>query len=246
MKNTDYSVEGNMDKRFGKIIDESDNIVLFTGAGISCGSGIPDFRSANGLYRQKTDMRYRPEQIISHGFFTEHPDLFFEFYKSKMLYPDAVPNRAHLYFADLEKQGKLKAVVTQNIDGLHSKAGSKTVYELHGSVLRNYCVDCFKKFGPDYIVKSSGIPKCDNCGGIVRPDVVLYDEELDEDVWNKAAEAVSKADCLVVVGTSLTVYPAAQMLSYFKGANLILVNKQPTFYDGIATLVINEDIEKIL
>ena len=234
-------------KELQKIIEESRNIVLFTGAGISCGSGIPDFRSANGLYSEKKDkIEYSPEEIISHDFLWRHTDLFYSFYKAKMVYPEAKPNTAHLFFADLEKQGKLKAVVTQNIDGLHSAAGNKNVFELHGSVHRNYCVSCGEKYDLGYILQSDGIPKCRKCGGTVRPDVVLYGEGLDEDVWQGAAKAISEADCLIVVGTSLTVYPAANMLRYFNGKNLVLINKQKTPFDNMANLVINEDVEKVL
>lgn len=229
------------------MIAESESIVLFSGAGISCGSGIPDFRSADGLYSDKNkEYVYPPEQIISHDFLWEHTDLFYRFYKEKMIYPNALPNAAHTFFAELEKTGKLKAVVTQNIDGLHTAAGSKNVFELHGSVYRNYCVGCGAKYGLDAILQSEGVPKCRKCGGTIRPDVVLYGEGLDEDVWNGAAKAIGNADCLIVVGTSLTVYPAANMLRYFRGKNLVLINKQITPFDEMANLVLHEDIEKVI
>ena len=217
-----------------------------SGAGISCGSGIPDFRSAGGLYSEKSRVGYTPEEIVSHDFLFGHTEAFYDFYKSKRVYPGAKPNTAHLYFARLEREKKLTAVITQNIDGLHYAAGSENVFELHGSVYRNYCVRCGKKFGLEYVMKQSGVPKCDKCGGLVRPDVVLYGEPLDEDVWNGAAQAVSKADCLVIVGTSLTVYPAANMSAYFNGDNVVLINKDVTPYDGMASLVIHDDIEKVI
>ena len=235
-----------MNAELEKIIEQSNAIVLFTGAGISCGSGIPDFRSADGLYNADSGTKYAPEEIISHDFLIERPEIFYAFYKSKMIYPDAKPNSAHVFFAELEKAGKLKAVVTQNIDGLHTAAGSKKVYELHGSVYRNYCTKCNKRFGLDYVVRQKGVPMCDACGAMVRPDVVLYGESLDEDVWSGAAKAVASADCLIVVGTSLTVYPAANMLSYFKGRKIVLINKQATPYDGMADLVLHEDVEEVL
>ena len=235
-----------MNSKFKEIIDKSRNVVLMSGAGISCGSGIPDFRSAGGLYSEKSRVGYTPEEIVSHDFLFGHTEAFYDFYKSKMVYPGAKPNTAHLYFARLEREKKLTAVITQNIDGLHYAAGSENVFELHGSVYRNYCVRCGKKFGLEYVMKQSGVPKCDKCGGLVRPDVVLYGEPLDEDVWNGAAQAVSKADCLVIVGTSLTVYPAANMSAYFNGDNVVLINKDVTPYDGMASLVIHDDIEKVI
>lgn len=235
-----------MDARLEKVINESNSIVLFTGAGISVPSGIPDFRSSNGLYNQKSNTNYSPEEVVSHTFLMHKTELFYEFYKTKMIYRDAQPNKAHYFFADLEKQGKLKAVVTQNIDGLHTKAGNKVVYEIHGTVLENYCTHCGKQFDLDYIMNMPGVPKCDVCGNLVRPNVVLYEEPLDEQVWNKAARAISEADCLIIVGTSLVVYPAAQLLYYFKGKNLVLINKQATPMDNIANLVINDDIIKVI
>lgn len=235
-----------MNGKFKEIIDKSRNVVLMSGAGISCGSGIPDFRSAGGLYSEKSRVGYAPEEIVSHDFLFGHTEAFYDFYKSKMVYPGAKPNTAHLYFARLEREKKLTAVITQNIDGLHYAAGSENVFELHGSVYRNYCVRCGKRFGLEYVMNHSGVPKCDKCGGLVRPDVVLYGEPLDEDVWNGAAQAVSKADCLVIVGTSLTVYPAANMSAYFNGENVVLINKDVTPYDGMASLVIHDDIEKVI
>ena len=236
-----------MNSKLKSVIDASEKIVLFSGAGISCGSGIPDFRSADGLYSEKNkEYAYAPEEIISHDFLWEHSDLFYTFYKTKMVYPNAKPNTAHTFFAELEKKGKLKAVVTQNIDGLHTAAGNQNVFELHGSVYRNYCVRCGKRYGLDAVLASDGIPKCTKCDGMIRPDVVLYGEGLDEDVWNGAAQAIREADCLIVVGTSLTVYPAANMLRYFSGKNLVLINKQVTPYDNIANLVLHEDIENAI
>ena len=235
-----------MNQQLKQVIEVSHSIVLFTGAGISCGSGIPDFRSANGLYNTKTGGKYSPEEIISHDFLMEKPELFFDFYFSKMVYPGAKPNSAHRFFAELERQGKLKAVITQNIDGLHSMAGNKVVYELHGSVYRNHCIGCGKPYGLEYVAKENGVPKCSKCGRMVRPDVVLYGENLDDNVWRAAEKAVLNADCMIVVGTSLTVYPAANMVRYFHGKNLVLINKQATPYDSIANLVLHEDVEDVL
>lgn len=228
-----------------KIIDTSKNTVLFTGAGISCPSGIPDFRSADGLYNEKGG-GYSPEQIISHSFFVAHPKEFYEFYKSKMVYPKAKPNAAHRYFAKLEAEGKLSAIVTQNIDGLHQAAGSKNVLEFHGSVHRNHCMRCGKFFDVNYVMNSSGAPKCDKCGGPVKPDVVLYEEGIDADVFEKSVAAIENAQTVIVVGTSLAVYPAAGLLTGFRGENLVLVNKQATPFDRYATLVINEDVVNVV
>ncbi len=228
-----------------KIIDTSKNTVLFTGAGISCPSGIPDFRSADGLYGEKGG-GYSPEQIISHSFFVAHPKEFYEFYKSKMVYPKAKPNAAHRYFAKLEEEGKLSAIVTQNIDGLHQAAGSKNVLEFHGSVHRNHCMRCGKFFDVNYVMNSSGAPKCDNCGGPVKPDVVLYEEGIDADVFEKSVAAIENAQTVIVVGTSLAVYPAAGLLTGFRGENLVLVNKQATPFDRYATLVFNEDVVNVV
>ena len=229
-----------------EIIDEANSIVVFTGAGISVPSGIPDFRSADGIYNQKTKLRARPEEIISHSFFESHPEDFYEFYKEKMVYPKATYNAAHRYFANLEKKGKRVIVVTQNIDGLHQKAGSSMVYELHGSVLRNYCEKCGRAFGLEYVMNHKGVPHCDKCGGIVKPDVVLYEEPLNEDTITRAISAIMTCDTLIVIGTSLTVYPAAGFIRYFRGRKLVVINKQETAYDNMCDLVINEDVEKVV
>lgn len=229
-----------------KTIENSNNIVFFGGAGVSTESKIPDFRSEAGLYKTKTNQSFPPEVMLSHSFFMKHTEDFYEFYKSKMIYKDALPNDAHKALAKLEKQGKLKAVITQNIDGLHQLAGSKNVLELHGSVHRNFCMDCNKFFNLDYILSQDKIPKCDICGGIVKPDVVLYEEALDMDILNSAVEYISKADVLIVGGTSLVVYPAAGLVDYFNGEKLILINKGITNYDSKADIVVNDSIGKIL
>ena len=228
------------------IIDSSQSIVVFTGAGISVPSGIPDFRSADGIYNQKAKINIRPEEIISHSFFVTNTDYFYEFYKEKMCYPNAKPNAAHKYFADLEKKGKNVTVVTQNIDNLHQEAGSSRVYELHGSVHRNYCQNCGRLFGLKYVLNYNGVPKCDKCGGLVKPDVVLYEEGLDENIIQLAISAIMTCETLIVVGTSLTVYPAAGFIRYFRGRNLVVINKQATTYDNMCDLVINEDIIKVV
>ena len=209
-------------ERLQQIIDESSKIVFFGGAGVSCESGIPDFRSPDGLYNQK--YKYPPEAIVSHSFFTYRTKEFFEFYRDKMLFPDAKPNAAHKYLAELEKRGKLTAVVTQNIDGLHQAAGSKNVIELHGSVKRNYCSSCGKFYPLDFIVKSAGVPLC-SCGGIVKPDVVLYEEPLNDEDMRKAITAISNADTLIIGGTSLSVYPAAGFVNFFKGKHTVVIDK---------------------
>lgn len=227
-----------------QIIDDSENIVFFGGAGVSTESGIPDFRSVDGLYNQKYD--YPPEEILSHTFFCNHTDYFYNFYRDKLICTDAEPNPAHLKLAELEKSGKLSAVVTQNIDGLHQKAGSKTVFELHGSTLRNYCTKCGKFFDVDYIAVSNGVPKCDKCGGLVKPDVVLYEEGLDNNTVNGAVNAISNADCLIVAGTSLTVYPAAGFIRYFRGKYFVLINRDETAADSSANLVIHDSVGKVL
>ncbi len=226
-----------------KIIDKSKRIVFFGGAGVSTESGIPDFRSADGLYNQKYDVP--PETILSHTYFVRHTEKFFDFYRDKMLCLDAKPNKAHLKLAELERKGKLSAVVTQNIDGLHTAAGSKKVYELHGSVHRNYCVKCGKFYGADYILNSRGVPKC-SCSGIIKPDVVLYEEGLDGETVTNAVTAISEADTLIIAGTSLTVYPAAGMVRYFGGDNLVLINRDETSVDSSATLVMHEKIGETL
>ncbi|MGI6683916.1 MAG: NAD-dependent protein deacylase [Bacillota bacterium] len=229
-----------------EIIKNSENIVFFGGAGVSTASNIPDFRSANGLYNERSGLCYPPEEILSHTFFMNHTKDFFEFYRSKMIYADAKPNDAHLALARLEEAGKLKAVITQNIDGLHQMAGSKNVLELHGSVHRNYCMKCHKFYNMNYIVQSSGVPVCDACGGIVKPDVVLYEEGLDNDVINDSVKYIMKSDVLIVGGTSLTVYPAAGLVTYYRGRKLILINKTETSYDGKAGLTIYGNIAEIL
>ena len=228
-----------MINKLQQAINNADNIVFFTGAGLSTASGIPDFRSATGLYKNV----YRAEEMLSHTFFEHKTDEFFEFYKEKMLYPDAKPNYAHEFMAKLQDK-KNVSVVTQNIDGLHQAAGSKTVYELHGSILRNYCTKCHKFFDLDYIINSEGIPYCDECGSIIKPDVVLYEEGLDEEVISKAINAIAKADLLVVCGTSLVVYPAAGFIRYFNGDNMAIINKDATSYDSSCDIVIHDDLVK--
>ena len=218
-------------------VKESNNIVFFGGAGVSTESGIPDFRSVDGLYSQKFD--YLPETIISHSFYERDPEYFFRFYREKMLPLGFEPNVTHKVLARWEQEGKLSAVVTQNIDGLHQKAGSKTVYELHGSVLRNYCTRCRKFYPAEFIRDSAGVPRC-TCGGIVKPDVVLYEEGLDQRTIEKSVAAIRSADMLIVAGTSLTVYPAAGLINYYRGNRLVLINRDETPYDGYANLVLHE------
>lgn len=232
--------------RLSSAIEKYDNICVFTGAGISCPSGIPDFRSADGLYNRESGLNLSPEQIVSHSFFVSHTGDFYRFYRQSMLYPNAKPNKAHLYFAELERKNKNVAVVTQNIDGLHQAAGSSNVIELHGSVHRNYCTNCGKFFGIDYIVNSDGIPLCDKCGAVVKPDVVLYEEMLDEATIKNAVNAISHCDTLIIVGTSLVVYPAAAFINYFGGENIALINKTPTQMDYKADIVIYDDVEKVV
>ena len=233
-------------KRLSEIIKNSNNIVFFGGAGVSTESGIPDFRSANGLWSEKLKINLTPEQLVSHTMFIKYPEEFFKFYKEKLIYPNAKPNAAHFALAKLEKMGKLKAIVTQNIDGLHQLAGSKNVYELHGSVLRNYCMNCHAFYDEKFILESKGIPTCTRCGGIVKPDVVLYEEGLDNDVINGAVRSISQADTLIIGGTSLVVYPAAGLIDYFRGKNLVLINKSSTSADNRADLVIHDAIGKVL
>lgn len=223
-------------------VKESSRIVFFGGAGVSTESGIPDFRGEDGLYRQR--YAYPPETIISHSFYVRHPEIFFDFYRNRMLYPNAKPNVVHQRLAQWERDGKLLAVVTQNIDGLHQKAGSRTVYELHGSVLRNYCTKCRKFYSAEFIRDSKGIPRC-SCGGIVKPDVVLYEEGLDQDTVEKSIMAIRDADLLMVAGTSLTVYPAAGLLRYYRGNRLVLINRDATLYDGEADLVIHDSLGSV-
>ena len=230
-------------KKLKEWIEGSSNIVFFGGAGVSTESGIPDFRSTDGLYNQQYD--YPPEEILSHTFFVRKPEEFFRFYQDKMLCLTAKPNAAHLKLAELEKEGKLKAVVTQNIDGLHQAAGSKVVYELHGSVLRNYCMKCGKFFDAEYMLNSKGVPTCDKCGGQIKPVVVLYEESLDSECIEGAVSAISLADVLIVGGTSLVVYPAAGLINYYRGNKLVLINKSATPMDKKADLVINEAIGKV-
>ena len=225
------------------VIDGAENIVFFGGAGVSTESGIPDFRSVDGLYHQKYD--YPPETILSHSFFESHTKEFFDFYREKMLFLDAKPNAAHRKLAELERAGRLKAVVTQNIDGLHTLAGSKNVFELHGSVHRNYCRNCRKFYTAEQIRKSKGVPTCD-CGGVIKPDVVLYEEPLDEACTRGAVKAIAAADALIVAGTSLTVYPAAGFLNYFRGKHLVLINRDATPYDDMATLALHEKVGEVL
>ena len=229
-----------------KMIQESHSIVVFTGAGISVPSGIPDFRSADGIYNQKTKINVPPEEIISHSFFVSNTEEFYEFYKDKMCYPKAEPNAAHKYFADLEKKGKNVIVVTQNIDGLHQKAGSETVYELHGTIHQNFCQRCGRLFGLDYVMNSKGVPHCDKCGGIVKPNVVLYEEGLDEETIQRSISAIMTCDMLVIIGTSLRVYPAAGFIRYFRGRYLVVINKDATSYDSNCDLVFNEDVINVI
>ncbi|WP_026508609.1 NAD-dependent protein deacylase [Butyrivibrio sp. MC2013] len=229
--------------RLKEIIEETDNIVFFGGAGVSTESGIPDFRSQDGLYNQK--YKYPPERIVSHTFYERLPEEFFSFYKDRMIAPDAKPNKAHLTLARWEKEGKLKAVITQNIDGLHQAAGSQKVLELHGSTLRNYCERCGKFYDRDYILKSEGVPVCE-CGGRIKPDVVLYEEGLDMQVINEAISYIAAADVLIVGGTSLAVYPAAGLIDYYRGHKLVVINKSATPRDGDADLLVQGSIGEIL
>lgn len=233
-------------KRLAEILKESDNIVFFGGAGVSTASGIPDFRSSDGLWNQKLNKHFSPEELVSHTMYMRYPEDFFEFYKDKLIYPSAKPNDAHIALARLEEMGKLKAVITQNIDGLHQAAGSKVVYELHGSVLRNYCESCGEFYDEKFVMAAEGIPTCTKCGGRVKPDVVLYEEGLDQNVINGAVNAIMAADTLIIGGTSLVVYPAAGLIQYFRGKNLILINKSQTSADKNADLCINDDIAMVL
>ena len=225
-----------------ELIDESSRIVFFGGAGVSTESGIPDFRGVDGLYNQK--YAFPPEEILSASFFRRRPEEFYRFYRDKLIVGNARPNAAHLYLAELERRGKLRAVVTQNIDGLHQAAGSKNVLELHGTLLKNYCVKCGKRYDADYVQKATDVPRC-SCGGIVRPDIVLYEESLDSDVLTRAVTEISRADMLIIGGTSLAVYPAAGLARYFGGRHLVLINKSPTSMDGMAELVIADRIGEV-
>lgn len=238
-----------MDAKLKKVIEESENIVFFGGAGVSTESNIPDFRSESGLYHAQQKYGYSPETMLSHSFYKNHTEMFFKYYKENLIYPEAKPNEAHKALAKLEEMGKLKAVVTQNIDGLHQKAGSKTVYELHGSVLRNYCERCGQFYDVSDIMNEAncqrGVPQC-KCGGTIKPDVVLYEEMLNEQCIQGAVEAICGADTLIIGGTSLVVYPAAGLINYFQGKNLVLINKTQTPYDGKADLVIYDAIGKVM
>ena len=231
-------------KKLKELVEESENIVFFGGAGVSTESGIPDFRSTDGLYHQQYD--YPPETILSHSFYESNPEEFFRFYRTKMLAPEARPNAAHRKLAELEAAGKLKAVITQNIDGLHQAAGSREVLELHGSVHRNYCETCGKFYGLDFILHTEGVPRCEACGGRVKPDVVLYEEGLDRKTLERAVDFLSKADMLIIGGTSLNVYPAAGLIRYYRGHKLVLINKSPVAADLTADLTIADPIGETL
>ena len=231
------------EKQLKSWIEESGNIVFFGGAGVSTESGIPDFRSQDGLYHQQYD--YPPEEILSHSFYMKNPEKFYRFYRNKMLAPGAKPNKAHLALAKLEREGRLKAVITQNIDGLHQAAGSREVLELHGSIHRNYCTRCGEFYDLDYVKKSEGVPRC-ACGGIIKPDVVLYEEGLDQRLLQKAVAYIARADVLIVGGTSLVVYPAAGLIDYYRGNKLVLINRSATSRDSQADLVINDSIGQVL
>lgn len=247
MNETETKLEEKI-KNFQKIYDNSDSIVFFGGAGVSTESGIPDFRSQDGLYSQQ--WKYPPETIISRSFFDANPVEFYRFYREKLIIKNIRPNTAHFQLAKMEEKGKLKAVVTQNIDGLHQKAGSRNVFELHGSTLRNFCMDCDAEYGIDFIAESENspdkLPCCAKCGGLVKPDVVLYEESLDQNVINGAVNAIKNADTLIIGGTSLVVYPAAGLIDYFRGKNIVLINKSATAGDARANLVIHESIGKVL
>lgn len=247
MNETETKLEEKIEN-FQKIYDNSDSIVFFGGAGVSTESGIPDFRSQDGLYSQQ--WKYPPETIISRSFFDANPVEFYRFYREKLIIKNIEPNTAHFQLAKMEEKGKLKAVVTQNIDGLHQKAGSRNVFELHGSTLRNFCMDCGAEYGIDFIAESENspdkLPRCAKCGGLVKPDVVLYEESLDQNVINGAVNAIKNADTLIIGGTSLVVYPAAGLIDYFRGKNIVLINKSATVGDARANLVIHESIGKVL
>ncbi len=240
------SVRDGKIQQLKELIAESENIVFLGGAGVSTESGIPDFRSGTGIYNQDSGVTYRPIDIIAHDFFMENPDVFFDFYKRKLIYPDAKPNKAHKALVRLEKQGKLKAIITQNIDNLHQEAGSKCVIELHGSVFRNYCMDCGKKFDIEYIASQEGIPRCDKCGGIVRPDIVLYEENLEHENVDAAIKACKKCDLFIIAGTSLTVYPAATFAQFLNHDRIVIINKSSTYMDLKAMLCIHDSVGKVL
>ena len=233
-------------RQLTQLIADSEYIVFLGGAGVSTESGIPDFRSGTGIYNSDSGMKYRPIDIIAHDFFMEHPEDFFDFYKRKLIYPDARPNKAHKALVRLEKQGKLKAIITQNIDNLHQEAGSKCVIELHGSVFRNYCMDCGKKYDLEYVVAQEGVPHCEKCGGIVRPDIVLYEENLNHKDVDDAIKAVKKCDLLIIAGTSLTVYPAATFAQFLKHDRIVIINKSSTYMDLKALLTIHDNVGDVL
>jgi NAD-dependent deacetylase len=241
------NINKNMSKihELQEIIDSSDNIVFFGGAGVSTESGIPDFRSESGIFKSLEKYGDTPENLVSHSYYMDHTEEFFNYYRENLIFKDAEPNPAHLKLAELEKAGKLKVVITQNIDGLHQKAGSENVLELHGSIHRNYCQICGKEYGLDHILNCDGIPKCE-CGGTVKPDVVLYEEPLNNAVLSFSIDYIQNADTLIIGGTSLVVYPAAGLINYFRGKNLVLINKSETPYDDVASLVINEAIGETL
>ncbi len=240
------SVREDKIKQLKQLIEESKYIVFLGGAGVSTESGIPDFRSGAGIYNTESGTKYRPIDIIAHDFFIEHPDDFYDFYKRKLIYPDARPNKAHKALVRLERQGKLKAIITQNIDNLHQEAGSKCVIELHGSVFRNYCMDCGKKFNIEYIAAQEGVPHCDKCGGIVRPDIVLYEENLEHENVDNAIKAVKKCDLMIIAGTSLTVYPAATFAQFLKHDRIVIINKSSTYMDLKALLTIHDNVGEVL
>ncbi|GKX29705.1 NAD-dependent protein deacetylase [Vallitalea longa] len=235
-----------MIEKLKEIIGSSNNIVFFGGAGVSTESDIPDFRSEKGLYKAVQKYHYPPETIISRSFFKKNPLVFYEYYKENLIYKEAKPNNAHKVLAELERKGKLKAIITQNIDNLHQMAGSKEVIELHGSVYRNYCMSCGEFYDINYILESDGVPKCTKCEGLIKPDVVLYEEGLDENNLRKAVEYISEAEVLIVGGTSLVVYPAAGLIQYFRGKSLVLINNSKTSYDSYADLVIHEPIGEVM
>jgi NAD-dependent deacetylase len=232
--------------RLAEMLCESNNIVFFGGAGVSTASNIPDFRSSGGIFSRKLNAKLTPEQLVSHSFYMRYPEEFYSFYREHLLYPEAMPNDCHIALAKLEQMGKLKAVVTQNIDGLHQAAGSLVVYELHGSVLRNYCTECGQFYPMKYVHDADGVPLCKSCGGRIKPDVVLYEEGLEQEVIKGAVRAIESADMLIIGGTSLVVYPAAGLIDYFSGKHLVLINKSVTPADGKAELVINDDIAKVM
>ena len=232
-------------QKLKKWVEESNNIVFFGGAGVSTESGIPDFRGEAGIYQTISEYGINPETILSHTFFENNKEVFFDYCKKHLVFPDAKPNAAHYGLAELEKQGKLKAVITQNIDNLHQAAGSKNVLELHGTLYKNYCIKCGKKFDIDYVLNSDGVPKCDKCGGVVRPDVVLYEESLDMNVMQKAVNYIASCDMLIIGGTSLAVYPAAGLINYYNGNKLVLINKSATNLDNRADLALHMNIGEV-